>query len=234
MKMHDNIDQIFLQGLNGKASEKPDEFWEDLYSNILDQSLPQRWWKTKRFLFISMAVAIVSALVLFVWLHSKPKAQNPVPKQPTINNTEVLPMDASGKTNDELEEKNNAKSQQNTTTDQNAAQRTNEPTKKATQPPLNEQPSPKTELNDDKSSSMDDLMYQAPAKTAETPKEILNPTTEINTSDTITSSYETDSLTNKSIQAQSNEVIPKKNPVVIIVQDTIVVTDTIKTSKRHK
>ncbi len=207
MKEDEHIDDIFLKGLEGKSIEKPVSYWKDISAHILN-NLSKPWWSTLPVLI--MSVVGILAVIVIAWYNANNSSTIQMePKQLDVTATDTLIIDPdireeSVQDNDPINADTLPEVLQNDVTI---------PAKKA--PVLEaDEPGVTEHLIDSLAlPAFEDSIIVVPADTL--PRNIF------------------DSLDSRKIKQPSPKLLnEQKVPTVIIIQDTVIVTDTIKIEKK--
>lgn len=207
MKEFENIDDIFLKGLEGKSIEKPADYWKDISSNILNK-ISKPWWGA--LITIAIGITAVTAIVIIVWYNidvSSTIQTEPKQVESTMTDTVAIKKDTPEESIPPTDLINSAPLQEVPQTE------ASELTEKQVVPGV---PTPKRpELAVDSQAlpeSKDSIIVTQPDSAR------------LNAFDSIS--------TPKNQQLPPKELSKKKVPTVIIIQDTVIVTDTIKIEKK--
>ena len=220
--MDDNIDDIFFDGLDGKSVEKPAGFWEDMSSNVLKESLVKPWWATTS-AYISGAVVVVATAVT-IWVVSSE------PNVPVENNQQVMSDTANRIQSDSLPVSLDTIVTIDKSDDANVMSDREEVSSVSVEKESVETNIYKNQVNTDslEEEILNENLIQPTDSTKTIEEEIL-----IDDSTKLVIDIPVDSLNQENMGETKDSVIQKKKPVVVIVQDTIVVTDTVKTRKKQ-
>ncbi|MDW7692517.1 hypothetical protein R9C00_12725 [Flammeovirgaceae bacterium SG7u.111] len=69
MKDFEDIDDLFFEGLEGKSIEKPASFWNELQTKILAKSMVKPWWNILNFFTVSAIALAISAVITVIILN---------------------------------------------------------------------------------------------------------------------------------------------------------------------
>ena len=207
MKEDENIDHIFFKGLEGKSIEKPASYWKDISLNIL-KNISKPWWGSLNAVIIG--IIAVTAIAIIVWYNTNTPSITPIePKQ-----VESLTRDTVAIEKYTPEESMQATDAVNPDTKQDVIQnQAIKPVEKKTALEVGKQQN--TRHPGDSQSfpgSKDSVVVTLPDSVR------------LNTVDSLN--------TLKSKQPVPKELNGKKVPTVIIIQDTVIVTDTVKIEKK--
>ncbi|UZR96587.1 hypothetical protein [Chondrinema litorale] len=220
--MDDNIDDIFFDGLDSKSVEKPAGFWEDMSSNVLKESLVKPWWTTTS-AYISGAVIMV-ATVVTVWVVTSE------PNVPVENNQPVMPDTTDKIPSDSLPVSLDTIVKMDKSDDANVMSDREEESSVA-----REKESVETNISKkqaDKDSLEDEILNEGLIQPMDSTKTVEEDVSIVDSTKLVIDIHK-DSLSQKITEENKDSLIQKKKPVVVIVQDTIVVTDTVKTRKKQ-
>ncbi|MDN5213289.1 hypothetical protein QQ020_14565 [Fulvivirgaceae bacterium BMA12] len=207
MNEDEHIDDIFLKGLEGKSIEKPAGYWKDISSHILN-NLSKPWWSTLPVLV--MGIVAVLTIVVIAWYNTNSSTSIQMePKQTDGTTTDTVIIDR-----DTYEEPRQNDNVVNADTLEEVRQ--NEVTIPVEKAPVIEVDKPKVSEHLVDSQALpvfEDSIIVVPPNSV--PLNIF------------------DSLGSRKIQQPSPKILnEQKVPTVIIIQDTVIVTDTVKIEKK--
>ncbi len=216
MKMDEDIDEIFFQGLEGKSIEKPHHFWNKMSDKVLQKSIAKPWWmSTTAYVSGSIVMVVTFSVALIVNINTENTNQDMIPEtsskiavdsantiEDTTLNLQKDTTDAVSSSSKPVVLESNKKKKSADTQQRQTENKTNvlENILHSTKSNLT---SDKVEQNVEKTIKKDSTQL-----IVNIPSDTLKPELELRDS-----------------------VVKKKTPVVVIVQDTIVVVDTIKKDK---
>ncbi|MEN7551598.1 hypothetical protein AAG747_27030 [Rapidithrix thailandica] len=232
--MDEKIDDIFFRGLEGKHIEKPASYWEGINQNVLENSIPKPWWSSMNpYLVASVLLAIIAVIIWGVTEFSENTSQEN-PNNPVEKNA----GDTLGISPDSVPVQKNS-------TDTLGEKATEEDVKRAVVLPENPKP-PEENFIPEESIPVENTLTNSKPDTNQVnmiersdsllveinqAKDSLTrsqPDNSLNTSEPVNDSV---SIENK---IKSDSVMNKRPVQVIIIQDTIIVTDTVKVESKKK
>ncbi|MEM1136583.1 MAG: hypothetical protein AAGI07_12155 [Bacteroidota bacterium] len=214
MKEDDNIDDIFFKGLDGKSIEKPTRFWNDISLNVLNH-ISKPWWTSLTTYFVGATV--VTATVVTVWIvyNNQSSPQNETEKvESVVTDTAMVLEDTIQKLKDSTQQ---IKVIQIDTLSE-AVDKTEMKEKEVVSEKFEQQMLEHSIDSNRLTESLDTLL--SADSTA-----LVKPDTSLTDSTQLSTSMPVDSLIESEVPEGKVE---KKIPTVVIIQDTVVVTDTIK------
>ena len=214
MKEDEHIDNIFLKGLAGKSIEKPASYWKGVSTHIW-RGISRPWWATSTALIIGITAVIIVVVIGWYKLN---QSSSPVPMKPRQG--ESIMTDTVATTKDTVEEP----SPQTEPVDTDPSPEVT-PTEQTEEIKSVEKEAPSEAPGQQNSAPSIDSQERSTTQDKDSVAVTQPDSVRLNPVDSIP--------TPKIKQPQPNDTSKKKPTTVIILQDTVIVTDTVKIKKKQ-